>query len=88
MSFYLLDLLLITLSHIFLPKCAGLISRLDSGGNAQLLGLHNLAMALLVLHHKGQAEQKVLVNFWRKLRGACLQVRHGTPSSSQFVCIT
>lgn len=51
------------------------MSRLDSiGGLTQLLGLHNLAMAVLALHHHGQAEQKVLVNFWRKLKAAANQV--------------
>jgi len=34
----------------------------------QLLGLHNLALALLVLVDKGDAEQKVLLNFWRRLK--------------------
>jgi len=33
-----------------------------------LLGLHNVALALLVLVDKGQAEQKVLLNFWRRLK--------------------
>jgi hypothetical protein len=45
-------------------------------------------MALLVLHHKGQAEQKVLVNFWRKLRGACLQVSMAHRPPSKVPAIT
>jgi hypothetical protein len=34
----------------------------------RLLGLHSLAMVVLLLAERGQADQRVLLNFWRRLK--------------------